>query len=280
MPTFVQILDFIGTFAFAISGIRLASAKRFDWFGAYVVGFVTAIGGGTIRDLLLDVTPGWMTDPIYLICTGLALLWVILFGKHLIHLHNTFFIFDSIGLALFTVVGVGKSIALGYPFWVAIIMGSITGAAGGVIRDVFINEIPLIFRKEIYAMACVVGGTFYWMCHLLGMESFVCQIVGGVTVFVTRILAVKYRICLPILSGNERGAGRVVRYLLSENLGDFPANLETFRRSIPGVLNKIPRHFSRECRGILLYPFLGMRIHPFNEPSLTKRMVRTTYLWY
>ena len=82
-------------------------------------------------------------------------------------------------------------------------MGSITGAAGGVIRDVFINEIPLIFRKEIYAMACVVGGTFYWMCHLLRMESFVCQIVGGVTVFVTRILAVKYRICLPILSGNE-----------------------------------------------------------------------------
>ena len=121
MPTFVQILDFIGTFAFAISGIRLASAKRFDWFGAYVVGFVTAIGGGTIRDLLLDVTPGWMTDPIYLICTGLALLWVIFFGKHLIHLHNTFFIFDTIGLALFTVVGVGKSLALGYPFWVAII---------------------------------------------------------------------------------------------------------------------------------------------------------------
>ena len=74
MPTFVQILDFIGTFAFAISGIRLASAKRFDWFGAYVVGFVTAIGGGTIRDVLLGVTPGWMTDPIYLICTGLALL--------------------------------------------------------------------------------------------------------------------------------------------------------------------------------------------------------------
>ena len=201
MPTFVQILDFIGTFAFAISGIRLASAKRFDWFGAYVVGFVTAIGGGTIRDVLLGVTPGWMTNPIYLICTGLALLWVILFGKHLIHLHNTFFIFDSIGLALFTVVGVGKSIALGYPFGVAIIMGSITGAAGGVIRDVFINEIPLIFRKEIYAMACVVGGTAYWLCDLLGMQSYACQVVGGVSVFVTRILAVKYNICLPILTG-------------------------------------------------------------------------------
>ena len=188
MPTFVQILDFIGTFAFAISGIRLAS--------------VTAIGGGTIRDVLLGVTPGWMTDPIYLICTGLALLWVILFGKHLIHLHNTFFIFDSIGLALFTVVGVGKSIALGYPFWVAIIMGSITGAAGGVIRDVFINEIPLIFRKEIYAMACVVGGTVYWMCDLIGIHSYGCQVAGGISVFVTRILAVKYNICLPILSGS------------------------------------------------------------------------------
>ena len=187
---------------FAISGIRLASAKRFDWFGAYVVGFVTAIGGGTIRDVLLGVTPGWMTDPIYLICTGLALLWVILFGKHLIHLHNTFFIFDSIGLALFTVVGVGKSIVLGYPFWVAIIMGSITGAAGGVIRDVFINEIPLIFRKEIYAMACVVGGTVYWMCDLVGVHSYGCQVAGGISVFVTRILAVKYNICLPILSGS------------------------------------------------------------------------------
>ena len=174
MPTFVQILDFIGTFAFAISGIRLASAKRFDWFGAYVVGLATAIGGGTIRDVLLDVTPGWMTDPIYLICTGLALLWVICFGRWLIRLNNTFFIFDTIGLALFTVVGVGKSIALGYPFWVAIIMGSITGAAGGVIRDVFINEIP-----------------------------YACQLIGGLAVFLTRILAVKYHICLPILKGSE-----------------------------------------------------------------------------
>ena len=171
MPTFVQILDFIGTFAFAISGIRLASAKRFDWFGAYVVGLATAIGGGTIRDVLLDVTPAWMTDPMYLICTAFALFWVIVFGKYLIHLNNTFFIFDSIGLALFTVVGFDRSIAAGFPFWVAIIMGSITGAAGGVIRDVFINEIPLIFRKEIYAMACVIGGLVYWVCSLGGMET-------------------------------------------------------------------------------------------------------------
>lgn len=208
MPTFVQILDFIGTFAFAISGIRLASAKRFDWFGAYVVGFVTAIGGGTIRDLLLDVTPGWMTDPIYLICTGLALLWVILFGKYLIHLNNTFFVFDSIGLALFTVVGLERSLSLGYPFWVAIIMGSITGAAGGVFRDVFINEIPLIFRKEIYAMACVMGGAIYCFCDAIGIHGFGCQLAGGISVFVARILSVKYKICLPTLKGAADKTGR------------------------------------------------------------------------
>ena len=202
MPTFVQILDFIGTFAFAISGIRLASAKRFDWFGAYVVGFVTAIGGGTIRDLLLDVTPGWMTDPIYLICTGLALLWVIFFGKHLIHLHNTFFIFDTIGLALFTVVGVGKSLALGYPFWVAIIMGSITGAAGGVLRDIQINEVPLIFRKEIYALACVFGGLVYGGGLAAGLSGATLQIVTALSVIAVRIVAVRFGLRLPTLRQN------------------------------------------------------------------------------
>lgn len=209
MPSFVQVLDFIGTFAFAISGIRLASAKRFDWFGAYVVGLVTAIGGGTIRDVLLDVPPAWMQDPFYVICTAFAMLFVILFSKHLIHLNNTFFIFDTIGLALFTVVGVERSLAAGYPFWVAIIMGSMTGAAGGVIRDVFINEIPLIFRKEIYAMACVAGGIAYWICSLMGVESYVSQIISGSTVFIARVLAVKYHITLPILKGDPEHSNEV-----------------------------------------------------------------------
>lgn len=201
MPTFIQIIEFFGTFAFAISGIRLASAKQFDWFGAYVVGLTTAIGGGTIRDLLLDVTPFWMTNPMYLICSALAVLWVVLFGKYLIHLNNTFFMFDTIGLALFTVVGVEKSISLGHPFWIAIIMGGITGSAGGVLRDIFINEIPLIFRKEIYALACLIGGISYWICSLLGVNLIVTQIVSGVSVFLVRIFAVKYKIGLPTLKG-------------------------------------------------------------------------------
>lgn len=203
IPTFVQVLEFIGTFAFAISGIRLASsAKQFDWFGAYVVGVATAIGGGTIRDLMLDVTPFWMTNSIYLICSALALVGVILFGKFLIRQQNTFFLFDTIGLALFTVVGVEKTLALHFPLWVAIIMGTITGAAGGVIRDVFINEVPLIFRKEIYAIACVIGGLVYGLCHWLGLAMTVTELVSGVSVFMARILAVKYHWALPVLKGD------------------------------------------------------------------------------
>lgn len=202
IPTFVQVLEFIGTFAFAISGIRLTSAKQFDWFGAYVVGVATAIGGGTIRDLMLDVTPFWMTNSIYLICSALALVGVILFGKFLIRQQNTFFLFDTIGLALFTVVGVEKTLALHFPLWVAIIMGTITGAAGGVIRDVFINEVPLIFRKEIYAIACVIGGLVYGLCHWLGLAMTVTELVSGVSVFMARILAVKYHWALPVLKGD------------------------------------------------------------------------------
>ena len=138
------VIEIIGTIAFAISGIRLAAAKRFDWFGAYVVGLVTAIGGGTLRDILLDAPPFWMVNSWYVSVTGLSLLWVILFRKQLVRLNSTFFIFDTIGLGLFVVIGIQKTLMFGYPMWVAIIMGTITGALGGVIRDILINEVPLI----------------------------------------------------------------------------------------------------------------------------------------
>ena len=166
IPTFIQILEFIGTFAFAISGIRLASAKQFDWFGAYVAGVAVAIGGGTIRDVLLDVTPFWMTNPIdFNSARRWPLLWVIFFRKHLIHMHNTFFIFDSIGLALFTVVGISKTMDLGYAFWVAIIMGTMTGAAGGVMsRDVFISADCV--DSSVRSYPC--DGTCYRWSHLFG----------------------------------------------------------------------------------------------------------------
>lgn len=201
--TLLQIIDFIGTFAFAISGIRLASAKQFDWFGAYVVGAATAIGGGTLRDVMLDVPVFWMHDGVYLSCTGLALLWVILFRKYLVHMHNTFFIFDAVGLALFTIVGIQKTLDCDQPIWVAIVMGTMTGAAGGVIRDVLINEEPLIFRKEIYAMACVVGGIVYGISDWLGAPVEITMLLCGSAVFLTRVLAVKYSICLPTLKSED-----------------------------------------------------------------------------
>ncbi|MBR4066217.1 MAG: trimeric intracellular cation channel family protein [Bacteroidaceae bacterium] len=201
--TLLQIIDFIGTFAFAISGIRLASAKQFDWFGAYVVGAATAIGGGTLRDVMLDVPVFWMHDGVYLSCTGLALLWVILFRKYLVHMHNTFFIFDAVGLALFTIVGIQKTLDCDLPIWVAIVMGTMTGAAGGVIRDVLINEEPLIFRKEIYAMACVVGGIVYGISDWLGAPVEITMLLCGTAVFLTRVLAVKYSICLPTLKSED-----------------------------------------------------------------------------
>ena len=196
-------LESVGTFAFAISGIRLASAKNFDLFGAYVVGLCTAIGGGTIRDLLLDVSPFWMHNGLYMICTGLALLFALFFSGWLIKLKNTFFIFDTIGLGLFTVVGIEKTLAEGFPFWVAIVMGTITGAAGGILRDVFINDIPLIFRKEIYALACVIGGLFYWLALKLNFDAITAGIICATAVILCRFIAVKFEIGLPILKGNE-----------------------------------------------------------------------------
>lgn len=198
------LLDYIGSLAFAISGIRLAAARHFDLFGALVVGMVTAIGGGTIRDLLLDITPAWMTSPAYIIIGTFALVWVIIFRKQMVRQNNTWFLFDAIGLALFTVTGMTKSIFAGFPLWVAIIMGTITGAAGGVLRDILLNEIPLIFRRDIYAMACVLGGLVFCGCIKLKFSIEVAAIACGATVLAARLLAVKYHISLPVLKPEDK----------------------------------------------------------------------------
>ena len=197
--TVFHIIEILGTLAFAISGIRLASAKRFDWFGAYVVGFTTAIGGGTLRDVMLSQTPFWMLDATYAVVTAVGLLIVILLGRYLIRLNNTFFIFDAIGLGLFTVVGLEKTLAADFPLWVAVIMGTITGAAGGVLRDILINEVPLIFRQEIYALACVFGGVVFGFCGLLGVPVGTTEIVTALSVIAARVVAVRFSLKLPIL---------------------------------------------------------------------------------
>ncbi len=200
---FVDILEFLGTFAFSISGIRLASAKQFDWFGAFVIGFVTAVGGGTLRDVMLDQPPFWMVNPIYIISTGIAFVVVIFYRKILIRHNYTIFTFDAVGLALFTVVGIEKTLGCGFPFWVALIMGIITGCVGGIIRDVLITEIPLIFRKEIYALASLVGGLFYFASDLIGMPAEITKVIAIIAAVLTRIIAVRFQISLPILKGSE-----------------------------------------------------------------------------
>lgn len=196
---YTTVIDHLGTFAFAISGIRLAAAKKFDWFGAYIVGLVTAIGGGTTRDLLLSETPFWMTNPSYLIVTAVGLLVFIYFKNSLLKLHKTLFIFDTIGLGLFVVVGITKTLSLEFPFWVAIMMGMITGSIGGVIRDVLINEVPLIFHRDIYALACIAGGLVYWVCYYFQLPLAVTNSVAALTVIVIRIISVKFKIELPTI---------------------------------------------------------------------------------
>lgn len=192
-----DMIEYAGTIVFAISGIRLAAAKEFDWFGAFVVGLVTAIGGGTLRDLLLDVTPFWMLSSSYMYCTLLGMVIVLIFSKQLVRLDTPFFIFDAIGLALFVVIGVEKTLELNYPFWVAITMGTITGIAGGVVRDIFINETPLVFRQEVYALACVMGGVVFALCMTFGYSNEVCELLSAGTILLMRVLAVKYHWKLP-----------------------------------------------------------------------------------
>ncbi len=205
--TFTLIIDYIGTFAFAISGIRRASAKRFDLFGAIVVGFATGCGGGTLRDVLLGQTPFWMASKTpfyeggftYLLVVVAALILVSALGKILLKISDTIFIFDTDGLGHIPVVGIEKTQELGFPIWVAIIMGTVTGAGGGVFRDIFVNVEPLIFRKDIYALACVCGGIFYAFCVAVGMPSVFTQILTAAVVIAIRCLSMIFHWTLPVI---------------------------------------------------------------------------------
>jgi uncharacterized membrane protein YeiH len=177
----------------------LASGRKIDWFGAYIIGLVTAIGGGTLRDVLLGVTPFWMLDVTYFLTTGVALSATILFKEKLFKWGSTLFLFDTIGLGLFTIVGITKSLDAGLPFWVCIIMGAITGSVGGVIRDVLLNEVPLIFRKDIYALACIAGGGVYFICNYFNLPNGATETIAAITVIAFRLIAVKFHLHLPQL---------------------------------------------------------------------------------
>lgn len=193
----------VGALAAAISGIRLATLKRFDWFGAYIVGLVTALGGGTLRDMLLGIPVFWVASwkmfLSYFITAAIGLSIVITFSSALIRRERALLVFDAIGLALFTVIGLERALGAGRPMGIAIAMGLVTGAFGGVLRDILINEEPLIFRKDIYAMASLLGGVSYWGVGCMGGSPEVSYIACMISCITIRMLALRYGWHLPIL---------------------------------------------------------------------------------
>ncbi len=192
-------LDLIGTFVFAISGVLVALSKRLDPFGIFIIAFVTAVGGGTLRDILIGRTPvGWMFDLNYIYVIAGGVLFALILRKKLDYLRTSLFLFDTIGLGVFTLIGIEKGVAANLHPLISISLGAISASFGGVIRDILCNEIPVIFRKEIYATACIAGGLAYFILNNY-LESNLLYIVTALVVIVIRILAVRFKLQLPAI---------------------------------------------------------------------------------
>jgi uncharacterized membrane protein YeiH len=195
-------IDLFGTLMFAMSGALAASDQKIhrDWFGISFTGFITAIGGGTLRDIMLDYHPlAWIRDANYVIAIALGVIVSVAFRKVLAKLRRTLFIFDTLGISLYTILGVQKSLLAGVNPLAAIMLGMFSAVFGGVIRDTLLNETPLIFRKEIYATACLAGASLYVIMDYFGAPQPVCSMSGIVLIAVIRIVAVRFQLSLPSL---------------------------------------------------------------------------------
>jgi uncharacterized membrane protein YeiH len=192
-------LELFGTFFFAISGAMAMHDKEHDWFGAGFTGFVTAIGGGSLRDMLLGSYPlVWIKDINFLYAILLGVLISLLFFTRLVKLKRTFFLFDTLGISFFTILGVEKALSLGVRPEIAAMMGMFSAVMGGVIRDTIANEMPIIFRKEIYATACLAGALVYLLLDLqTPLDRNINLLVSIAVIIVIRILAVKFNLALP-----------------------------------------------------------------------------------
>ena len=199
MPTqFLIIIDILGTFAFAVSGAFLAMEKKLDPFGVLVLSFVTAIGGGTLRDILIGNLPvSWLQNETTSVVIFSSAISTMLFGRYLKKLTITLFLFDAIGLGLFTIIGIEMGVAKEFSTGICIALGTITACFGGVVRDVLLNNIPLLFRKEIYALACIAGGLFYFLFKELSFDAAISKILCILIIFTVRVLAVRYKWSLP-----------------------------------------------------------------------------------
>ena len=194
----LYILDILGTIAFAISGALVAMNKKFDPFGVFIIAFVTAVGGGTLRDVLIGRQPViWMQNPIYIYAIIAAVLIAVLFRKKLKFLSKSLFLFDTIGLGIFTIIGTEIGIKADFHPLITISLGTISASFGGVIRDILCNEIPVIFRKEIYATACIFGAITFIILNEFNIDSTVIYISTTLIIIVIRLIAVKFHLSLP-----------------------------------------------------------------------------------
>ncbi len=199
--TFFDVLDILGTTAFAISGALSAMNRKLDLFGIFIIAFVTAIGGGTMRDVLVGNTPvSWMqnTTNIYLI--GSITILSIMFRDKLDYLKKSLFLFDTIGLGIFTIIGVETGINAGLQPIISIALGAMTGCFGGVIRDILCNEIPVIFRKEIYATASIAGGICFMILYSFMINPEYIYIITTLLIILIRLVVVRYKVSLPIFT--------------------------------------------------------------------------------
>ena len=199
MPSdFLYIIDILGTFAFAVAGAFSAMEKRLDPFGVLVLSFVTAIGGGTLRDILIGNLPvSWLRNETATIVIFVAAIAAMFFSRYLKHFTTTLFLFDALGLGLFTIIGLEIALEKQFSIGICIAIGTITACFGGVTRDVLLNNVPLLFRKEIYAMACIAGGALYFLLLYIRMDSDLAKIICIVTIFTIRVLAFRFRWYLP-----------------------------------------------------------------------------------
>lgn len=196
----VYVIDLGGTLVFAISGWLAASKKEMDPFGASVIAFITAVGGGTLRDLLIGSQPvGWMIDQNYLLMIACGIGLGYLFKRYLEKLRKTMFLFDSIGIGLFTILGIEKTLSFGLTPVIAVMMGTVSAVFGGVLRDTLANEVPLIFRQEIYATACLTGGVLFLVLGYFNINVDVRIILTVVYIIVLRIVSVKYKWSFPTI---------------------------------------------------------------------------------
>ena len=194
------LLDIIGTMAFALSGALTAMNKRLDPFGILIIAFVTAVGGGTLRDVLIGRTPvGWMLNLNYVYVIFIGYILAILFRKRFDKLRKSLFLFDTVGLGVFTLIGLEKGISIGLHPIICTALGTMTACFGGVIRDILCNEIPVIFRKEIYATICILGGIVFFMLKKGNFPDELIQLVTYLVIIIVRLLVVKFNWSLPTL---------------------------------------------------------------------------------